>query len=147
MIQIATYHGLVTVPLLYIGLLFAIFYFNDFLLYRLQPKFKSSSNISDLSQCMRFPTMWYDRPAKPQISLRIHAVWSELLLVAWVFYDCSATDWTSFGVPKLKMRLHRLVWVYTCQNATLLEIMCRGSFTILWSIVRLGRPGLVATFF
>ena len=25
------------------------------------------------------------------------------------------------------MRLHRLVWVYTCQNATLLEITCRGS--------------------
>ena len=27
-----------------------------------------------LSQCMRFPTMWYERPAKPQISLRIRAV-------------------------------------------------------------------------
>ena len=24
-------------------------------------------------------------------------------------------------------RLHRLVWVYTCQKATLLEITCRGS--------------------
>ena len=33
------------------------------------------------SQCMRFPTMWYVRPAKPQISLRIRAVLSELLLV------------------------------------------------------------------
>ena len=40
------------------------------------------------SQCMRLPTMWYVRPAKPQFSLRIHAVWSEPLLVAWVFYDC-----------------------------------------------------------
>ena len=40
------------------------------------------------SQCMRFPTMWYVRPAKPQISLRIRPVWSEPLLVAWVFYDC-----------------------------------------------------------
>ena len=27
-----------------------------------------------LSQCMRFPTTWYVRPAKPQISLRIRAV-------------------------------------------------------------------------
>ena len=27
-----------------------------------------------LSQCMRFPTMWYVRPAKPQISLCICAV-------------------------------------------------------------------------
>ena len=81
-----------------------------------------------MSQCMRFPTMWYVRPAKPQISLRIRAVWSEPLLVAWVFYDCKTTDWTSFGVSKLNRRLHRLVWVYTCQNATLLEITCTGSY-------------------
>ena len=27
-----------------------------------------------MSQCMRFPTIWYVRPAKPQISLRIRAV-------------------------------------------------------------------------
>ena len=30
--------------------------------------------IALMSQCMRFPTMWYVRPAKPQISLRIRAV-------------------------------------------------------------------------
>ena len=34
----------------------------------------------------------------------------------------------SFGVFKLKRRLQKLVWVYTCQNATLLEISCTGSF-------------------
>ena len=28
----------------------------------------------DMSHGMRFPTMWYVRPAKPQISLRIRAV-------------------------------------------------------------------------
>ena len=28
----------------------------------------------DLSRDMRFPTMWYVRPAKPQISLGIRAV-------------------------------------------------------------------------
>ena len=27
----------------------------------------------------------------------------------------------------LNRRLHRLVWVYNCQNATLLEIKCHGS--------------------
>ena len=27
-----------------------------------------------MSQCIRFPTMWYVRPAKSQISLRIRAV-------------------------------------------------------------------------
>ena len=31
-------------------------------------------NVYNMSQCMRFPTMWYVRPAKPQISLRIRAV-------------------------------------------------------------------------
>ena len=34
-----------------------------------------------MSQCMRFPTIWYVRPAKPQIGLRMRAVWSEPLLV------------------------------------------------------------------
>ena len=29
---------------------------------------------TDLSRDMRFPTMWYVRPAKPQISLHIRAV-------------------------------------------------------------------------
>ena len=94
------------------------------------PKHVCSLNVNicklELSQCMRFLTMWYVRPAKPQISLRIRAVWSESLLVAWIFYECWATYRTSFGDSKLKGRLHRLVWVYTCQNVTLLEITCRG---------------------
>ena len=86
-----------------------------------------------MSQCMRFPAMWFVRPAKSQISLRIRAVWSEPLLVAWILYDSYATDWTSFGVSKLKMMLHGLIWVYTCQNTTLLEITCHGSHVILIS--------------
>ena len=40
-----------------------------------------------LSLNMRFPTMWYVRPAKAQITLRIRTVWSEPLLVTWLFYD------------------------------------------------------------
>ena len=39
-------------------------------------------------------------------------------------HEFEATDWTSFRVSKLKRRLHRLVWVYSCQNGTLLEITC-----------------------
>ena len=35
-----------------------------------------------ISQCLRFQTMWYVRPAKPQISLCIRAVCPEPLLVA-----------------------------------------------------------------
>ena len=41
-----------------------------------------------MSSDMRFPTMWYVQTAKPQISLRIRVVWSEPLLVAWIFYEC-----------------------------------------------------------
>ena len=81
-----------------------------------------------MSHDMGFPTMWYMRPTKSQISLRIRAGWSEPLLVAWIFYECWATDRASFGVSKLNRRLHRLVWVYTCQNTTLLEITCHGSY-------------------
>ena len=49
------------------------------------PKVKDQNN---MSRDMRFPTMWYVQPAKAQTSQRIRAVWSEPLLVAWVFYDC-----------------------------------------------------------
>ena len=33
-----------------------------------------SKNILNMSHDMRFPTMWYVRPAKAQTSLRIHTV-------------------------------------------------------------------------
>ena len=80
-----------------------------------------------LSQWMRFPTMWYVQPAKAQTSLHIRTAWSEPLLVAWIYYESTAADWTPFGVSKLKMRLHRLIWVYTCQNTKLLEFTRHGS--------------------
>ena len=35
-----------------------------------------------------------------------------------------------FLVSKLKRMLHTLVWVYTCQNTTLLEISCHGSYIV-----------------
>ena len=49
--------------------------------------------LAQLSQCMRFPTMWYVRPAKAQTSLHIRAVWSELLLV-WVLSYWLNTIWS-----------------------------------------------------
>ena len=39
-----------------------------------------------LSRDMRFPTMWYVRPAMPQISLRIPIVWSEPAQVTCATY-------------------------------------------------------------
>ena len=58
---------------------------------------------------MRYPRMWHVRQAKAQTRLRIHADLSEPLLVAWIFYDCKATDRTSLGDSKLKRRLRRLI--------------------------------------
>ena len=81
-----------------------------------------------LSCNMRPPSMWYVRPAKSQISLRICAVWSEPFLVARIFNECQATGRTPPGASNLKGRPHRLAQVYTCQNATWLEITCRGQF-------------------
>ena len=66
-----------------------------------------------LSRGMRFRLMWYVQLAKPQISLGICAVWSEPLLVAWM---------TKHQLECLSAK------VYTCQNATLLDIAYRGSF-------------------
>ena len=100
---------------------------------------KYNKYIKNMSCGMRFLKMWYMRPARLQVSLHIRAVWPEPLLVTWIFYDCQATDRTSFEVSKLNRRLHRLVWVYTCQNATLLEITCHGSYDVwktVWILIR-----------
>ena len=62
------------------------------------------------------------------------SVWSEL--VAWVFNDCYSTNWTPFGISQLS----QLVWVYTCQNATFMEITCPGPLwtqTFFLTLIRL----------
>ena len=51
--------------------------------------------------------IWYMRRLRPACA---YIFCSEPLLVAWIFYDCEATDWTRFGVSKLKRRLYRHVW-------------------------------------
>ena len=77
-----------------------------------------------MSWDIRFPTMWYVRPAKAQTS----TVWSEPLLVTWIFYEYWATDRRSFGVSKLKKGCTCSSRVYSCQNATLLEITWCSSY-------------------
>ena len=53
---------------------------------------------------------------------------------------------TAFGVSMHKRRLHRLVCVYTCQNATLLEITCRGSifFLLVFKIAYLAEDAVTS---
>ena len=75
--------------------------------------------------------------------------------VTWDFQQCDTCDqrgsdqpaqsgqslWQlleySHELPKLKIRLHRLIWVYSCQNATLLEITCCGSCIDMSKLVRM----------
>ena len=61
-----------------------------------------------------------DHPAQTRsliraFASRLHILWR---LRYWL---------NRLGVCKLKRRLHRLAWVYKCQNATLMEITCFGS--------------------
>ena len=56
-------------------------------------------------------------------------VWLKAICLAdqpiteWYAIKWRTTDRISFGVRRLHM--HRLIWLYTCQNATLLEITSR----------------------
>ena len=63
-----------------------------------------------------------DQPAR---TLSLIRAFASRLNILWVLrYLLNMID---FGVSKLRRRLHRLVWIYTCQDTTLLEITCRGS--------------------
>ena len=63
--------------------------------------------IEHMSRNMRFPTMWYMRPAKAQTSLCIYV---DPIRALYSMTVKLLTD------SKLKRRLHRLVWVYTCKK-------------------------------
>ena len=56
----------------------------------------------DMSHDIRFPTMWYVRPAKAQTSLRIHTGWSEPLLV--VEYSMSGKLLTEHHLEFLSLK-------------------------------------------
>ena len=65
-----------------------------------------------------------DQPAHTRSLIRAIA---SRLNILWVLSYWLNIIW-SF---KLKRGLYRLVWVYTCQNTTLSEITCRGSY-VTW---------------
>ena len=93
----------------------------------LQYKWCLENWIRHISRDMRFSTMWYVRPAKPQISLRIRAVWSELLIVAWIFYDVKLLTEHHLEILSLKGGCAGSSESSLVENATSLEITCRGS--------------------
>ena len=61
-----------------------------------------------------------DQPAHTRSLIRAFA---SRLYILWLF-----SYWrTTFGVSQLNRKPHWLVWVYSCQNTTLLESTCRDS--------------------
>ena len=70
----------------------------------------------NLSHGMSFPTMCYVRPTKAQTSLCIR--YFKLLTEQNLVFLSLIGGYTGSS------------WVYTCQNATLFEITCRGSFQV-----------------
>ena len=57
---------------------------------------------------MTKPTKWHVHPAKTQISLGIHPVWSEASLTAWRNTGSSATNWAHCEDSNPP----RLIWVF-----------------------------------
>ena len=67
------------------------------------------------------------RPAKTQISLGIHPVWSESSLSAWRKVGSLATHWTHSEGSDQTGRMPRLIWVFVGSIATLLVLSQGGS--------------------
>ena len=68
------------------------------------------------------------RPAKTQISLGIHPVWSEFSLSAWGKLGSLATHWAHSEDADQTVRFPRLIWVFAGRTLTLLVLSCRGSY-------------------
>ena len=68
------------------------------------------------------------RPAKTQISLGIHPVWSESLLSAWRKLDTLATLCVHSENYDQTGQMPRLIWIYDGRTLILLVLSCRGPF-------------------
>ena len=73
------------------------------------------------------PTKWHVRPAKTQISLGIHPVWSESLLSAWRNILSSVThwvhweDWSDWVDAQASLRWAHRSFCWCCHEAAQLQ--------------------------
>ena len=104
------------------GLRKCIKYFSTYMCVQQPSKYityESQHNISNNVVCAT--SKGSDLPAQMRSPIR---AFPSRLNILWLL-SC----WpTAFRVSMLMRRLQRLIWVYSCQNATLLEIACRGSY-------------------
>ena len=78
----------------------------------MQPCSESESNKQHMSHLMTKPTKWHVRPAKTQISLGIHPIWSESSLSAWKELGSLATTWAHSEDSDQTGQMPRLIWVF-----------------------------------
>ena len=93
---------------------------------------------------MTKPTKWHVRPAKTQISLGIHPVWSESSLSAWRKLGSLATHWAHSEDSDQTGWMPRLIWVFAGCTLIMLVLSCRGSHNetnrSLYTTWRIGFP-------
>ena len=116
--QVLSMHSLVSDIFKQVFILF--YQYTSFLLYL-------SSLAKQMSNYMTKPTKWHVRPAKTQINLGIHPVWSESSLCSrWVaknpsFIHADSKDSDQTGW------MPRLIWVFAGRMLILLVFSCCGS--------------------
>ena len=67
------------------------------------------------------------RPAKTQISLCIHPIWSESSLSAWRNHGSISIHWVHSEDSDLTGWIPRLIWVFAGRTLILLAFSCHGS--------------------
>ena len=90
---------------------------------------------------MTKPTQWHVRPAKTQISLGIHPVWSESSLSAWRKLRSLATNWAhskywsdwTDAQADLSLRWAHMPFCWFCHDAT--HLLISGS-SAPWIFIR-----------
>ena len=92
-----------------------------------------SSRFYHVSRIVTKPTKWYVYPAKTQISLGIHPVWSESSLSAWRKLGSLATHWTYSKDSDQTGQMPRLIWVFAGRTVILLVLSWGGSCIVKYT--------------
>ena len=90
-------------------------------------------SFKQVSRIMTKPAKWHVRPAKTQISLGIHPVWSESLLSAWRKLGSLATHWVHSKDSDQTEPMLRLIWVFAGRTVILLVLSWHSSCMLIHS--------------
>ena len=80
-------------------------------------------------------TKWHVRPAKTQINLGIHPVWSESSLPARRNIGSLSTHWAHSEDTDLTGRIPRLIWVFAWCTLILFVLSRRGSNVLVHAVL------------